>query len=106
MSVLTGKSTALKCVLSICGQHEISHLMNTKATSDSLCTERMKKCTLHYSLDDPKNIEDIGELLIQLCNGYLSGSLGVGLHKPWSIPLLCCNFTPSNVKRLASSMHC
>ena len=43
-------------MLSICGQHEVSHLMNTKATSDSLRTERIKKSTLHYSLDDPSQL--------------------------------------------------
>ena len=91
----------MKCALSICGQHEVSHLMKTKATSDSLCMERIMKFTLPFSLDDPKNLEDIGELLIQLCNGNLSGNLRVGLHKPRSIPLLCCSFTPLNVKRLA-----
>ena len=91
MYVLTGKSTAVKCALSICGQH------------DSLCMERIKKYTLPFSLDDLKNLEDI-ELLIQLCNGNLSGNLRVGLHKPRSIPLLCCNFTPSHVKWLASSV--
>ena len=76
--------------------------MKTKATSDSLCMERIKKSTLPFSLDDPKNLDDIRELLIQLCNGHLSGNLRVGLHKPRCIPLICCNFPPSNVKRLAS----
>jgi len=74
--------------------------MKTKATSDSLCMERITKSTLPFSLDDPKNLNDIGELLIQLCNGRLSGNLRIGLHKPRSIPLLCCNFSPSSVKRL------
>jgi len=102
----TGKSTAVQCALSICGQNEVSHLMKTKATSDSLCMERITKSTLPFSLDDPKNLNDIGELLIQLCNGQRSGNLRIGLHKPRSIPLLCCNFPPSSVKRLATcTMH-
>ena len=46
----------MKCVLSISGQHEVSHVMNTKATSDSLRTERIKKSTLHYSLNDPSQL--------------------------------------------------
>ena len=94
-----GKSTAVQCALSICGQHEISHLMKTKGTSDCLCMERIKKSSLPFSLDDPKNVEDIGELLIQLCNGWLSGNLRIGPHRPWSIPLLCCNFAVSHVKQ-------
>ena len=99
-----GKSTAVQCALSICGQHKVSHLMKTKGTSDSLCMERIKKSTLPFSLDDPKSIEDIGELLIQLCNGQLSGNLRVGLHRPRSIPLLCCNFTVSKVQRSVNSI--
>ena len=62
-----------------------------------------QKSTLPFSLDDPKSVEEIEELLIQLCNGQLSGNLRVGLHRPRSIPLLCCNFTVSNVQRLENS---
>lgn len=93
----------MQCALSICGQYEVSHLMKTKGTSDCLCMERIKKSTLPFSLDDPKSIEEIGELLIQLCNGQLSDNLRIGLHRPRSIPLLCCNFTVSNVQRLVNS---
>ena len=73
--------------------------MKTKGTSDCLCMERIKKSTLPFSLDDPKSVEDVGDLLVQLCNGQLSGNLRVG-RQPRSIPLLCCNFSISNVQRL------
>ena len=62
--------------------------MKTKGTSDSIVMERVVKSTLPFGLDDPKNADDIGELLIQLCNGNMK----VGLRKPRSIPILCCNF--------------
>jgi len=99
MSKWIGKSTAVRCALSVCGQQDVGHLMKTKGTSDCLCMERIKKSTLPFSLDDPKNMDDIGELLIQICNGRLSGNLRVGLNKPLSIPLLCCNFSVSAVQR-------
>lgn len=95
----TGKSTAVKCALSIFGQHKVSHLMKTKGTSESLCLERVQKSTLPFALDDPKSIEEIGEMLIQLCNGNQSGNLRTGLHNPRSIPLLCCNFNMCSVAR-------
>jgi len=96
-----GKSTAVRCALAICGQQNMGHLKKTKGTSDTLCMERIKKSTLPFSLDDPKNMEVIGELLIQLCNGRLSGNLRLGLQKPLSVPILCCNFSVSTLQRLA-----
>jgi len=64
-----GKSTAIQCALYVFGQHEVGHLMQTKGTSDSLCLEQIQKSSLPFALDDPKNMDDIGDLLIQLCNG-------------------------------------
>ena len=64
-----GKSTAMRCALCICGQHNSGHLMKTKGTSDSIIMERVAKSTLPFGLDDPKGTDDVGELLIQLCNG-------------------------------------
>ncbi|XP_065913247.1 uncharacterized protein [Dysidea avara] len=98
----TGKSTAIQCALSIFGQKEVSHLMKTKGTSDSLCLERIQKSSLPFALDDPKRMEDIGDMLIQLCNGKLTGNLRTGLHRPRSIPLLCCNFNVSSIRRYSS----
>lgn len=71
----------MRCALSICGQQDAGHLMKTKATSDSICIERVAKSMLPFVLDDPKSFDDIGELLIQLCNGRLSGNMKVGLRK-------------------------
>lgn len=73
--------------------------MKTKSTSDSVCVERCCKSTIPFSLDDPKTAEGIGELLIDLCNGRLMGNMKVGLRKPRSIPLICCNFTMGNLQR-------
>lgn len=73
--------------------------MKTKGTSDSIIMERVKRSTLPFSLDDPKTMEDISEILIQLCNGRLFGNLRVGVNKPKSIPIVCCNFAISNLER-------
>ena len=89
----TGKSTAARCALSVCGQHNVGHLMKTKSTSDTLCLERCTASTMPFVLDDPKSAEGVGELLIDLCNGRLTGNMKVGLRKPRSILLMCCNFT-------------
>ena len=51
---LPDKSTAIQCALSVCEQNEVSHLIKTKATPDSICMERIIKSTLPFSLDDPK----------------------------------------------------
>lgn len=101
-----GKSTALRCALSICGQHNTGHIMKTKATSDSIIMERVANSTLPFGLDDPKSSEDIGELLIQLCNGGLSGNMKVGLRKPKSIPILCCNFNLQHIGRQVLLSKC
>ena len=78
----TGKSTAARCALPVCGQHNVGHMMKTKSTSDSLCIERCASSTIPFALDDPKTAEGVGELLIALCNGHLSGNMKVGLRKP------------------------
>lgn len=89
----------MRCALCICGQHNSGHLMKTKGTSDSIVMERVVKSTLPFGLDDPKGTDDIGELIIQLCNGGLSGNMKMGLRKPKSIPFLCCNFNLQHIGR-------
>lgn len=90
--------------------------MKTKSTSDSICVERCCKSTLPFVLDDPKSLEAVSELLIDLCNGRLMGNmkvplstslniqcennfLKVGLRRPRSIPLICCNFINTKHQR-------
>lgn len=73
--------------------------MKTHSTSDSICTERMVQSSLPFVLDDPKNPEDIGELLIATYDGGLSGNMRKGLRKPRSIPLICCNFSMNAIQR-------
>ena len=94
-----GKSTAAKCALALVGQHNVGYFMKTKGISDSICAERISNSSLPFVLDDPKSPEDIGELLIQLYDGGLSGNMQKGLRKPRSIPLLCCNFTVKSLQR-------
>ena len=73
--------------------------MKTKSTSDSICVERCCKSTLPFVLDDPKSLDAVSELLIDLCNGRLMGNMKVGLRKPRSIPLICCNFSDTKHQR-------
>ena len=73
--------------------------MKTKGISDSICAERISNSTLPFILDDPKSPEDIGELLIQLYDGGLSGNMQKGLRKPKCVPLLCCNFSVKSLQR-------
>ena len=64
---------------------------------------RPTQCALRDALpfvhDDPKGAEAIGELLIDLCNGHLLGNTKVGLRKPRSIPVICCNFIMGGLQR-------
>ena len=69
MIVCTGKSSAARCALSLCGQGDSGHLMKTKSRSDSIFMERCCKSTLPFVLDDPKSLDTVSELLIDLCNG-------------------------------------
>ena len=73
--------------------------MKTKNTSDTICLERCCKSTLPFVLDDPKSVEAVSELLIDLCNRRLMGNMRVGLRKPRSIPLICSNFNMSLAQR-------
>lgn len=97
--VVTGKSTAARCALSLCGQQHVSHIMKTDSTSNTICNERMVHSTLPFILDDPKTPDSIGELLITVYDGASSGNLRRGFRKPRSIPLLCCNFSTSSIQR-------
>lgn len=60
----TGKSTAVRCALSICGQHNVGHLMKMKSTSATINIERSAMSTVPFALDDPKSTEKFRELLI------------------------------------------
>ena len=73
--------------------------MKTKSTSDTICVERCCKSTFPFVLDDPKSLDAVSELLIDLCNGRLMGNMKVGLRKPRSIPLICCNFSDTKHQR-------
>lgn len=73
--------------------------MKTKSTTDTLVTERCCKSTIPFILDDPKSIEGIGEILIDLCNGRQVGNMKVGLRKPKSIPVVCANFSMGSTQR-------
>lgn len=73
--------------------------MKTVATSDTIVTERMVQSTLPFLLDDPKSPDDIGELLITVYDGGLSGTMLKGLRKPRSIPIISCNFGMSSIQR-------
>jgi hypothetical protein len=53
--------------------------MKTQATSDTMVNERMVNSTLPFVLDDPKTPDDIGELLIMVYDGALSGNMRKGL---------------------------
>ena len=98
-TIFIGKSTSAKCFLSLCGQQSVGHIMKTQGTSDALCTERMVNSTLPFVLDDPKRADDIGELLITLYDGALSGNMRKGLRKPRSVPVFSCNFEMKTIQR-------
>ena len=51
--------------------------MKTKNTSDTICFERCVQSTLLFVLDDLKNADEIGELLINFCDGRQSGKCGL-----------------------------
>ena len=93
-----GKSLAAQCALSQHGQSQVGHIMKTQVTSDSLCMERMLQSSLPFILDDPKSIDDIGELLITTYDRGLSGNMRKGLRRPRSIPILCCNFPMNKIQ--------
>lgn len=73
--------------------------MKTVNTTDSMCTERMVQSSLPFVLDDPKNPDDVGELLISVYDGGLSGNMRKGLRKPRSIPIIGCNFMMNTIER-------
>ena len=100
VSILTaGKSTAARLATAICGQQNVGHIMKTHSTSDTLCNERLVRSSLPFILDDPKNPDDIGEFLINVYDGALSGNMRKGLRRPRSIPIICCNFTMNAIQR-------
>ena len=95
----TGKTLSLACALALCGQEQTGALMKTKATTDAFILERCSCSTLPFSLDDPQKMEDIGDLLIGICNGRLTGNLKSGTRRPRSCPMLACNFSVGHVAR-------
>ena len=88
----TGKSTALRCGLSLLGCMRRMFSKGTKEKYASLCCNT----TLPLVIDDPRSQNTISDLVISLYNGAYEGTIGRGEERPSSMAIIGANFTTSD----------
>lgn len=88
----TGKTTALRCGLSLLGCDKTRLFSKaTKEKYSSLCA----KSTLPLVIDDPRSQSAIGDLVLSLYNGAYEGTISRGMERPMAMALIGANFTTS-----------
>lgn len=98
----TGKSTVLRCGLSILGCAEQRFFSKaTKEKYASLCSESR----LPLVIDDPRSQNAVGDLVMTLYNGACEGTVTRGHGRPSSMAMIGANFTTSPQEQLSYSMH-
>ena len=85
----SGKSTALHCALSLWGGQK-SHFFSN--TTRELVEQKCSQGTIPIGLDDPTSKKMVQQLVIDLFNGAISGSLSRGEKKPVTTVLITANF--------------
>ncbi len=92
----TGKTTALRCGLSIVGAHPRS---NPSRFYSKGSTEKFADICCHsylpFAIDDPKSKSMINDLTISLFNGANATTFKRGDTLPISLPVISANFTTS-----------
>lgn len=89
----TGKTTALRCGLSIVGAHPARFYSKESGEKYS---EISSQSNLPFAIDDPKSQAAISDLSIALFNGAKATTLKRGDSKPLSMPIISANFTTSD----------
>ena len=92
----TGKTTALRCGLSLIGAYPdrfFSH--GTKEKYLELCSTM----SFPIGIDDPSFQKDVDKLVVDLFNGAKSGNISRGERLPITTAIIAANFTTSAAQR-------
>lgn len=89
----TGKTTALRCALSVVGAHNTRFF--SRATLPKLI-DVCSKSSIPIGVDDPSFQKHIDNLSIELFNGACNGNISRGLSVPTTTALISANFTSSS----------
>ena len=92
----TGKTTALRCGLSLLGIHD-SHFFS-KVTKEKIL-QMACYSGVPLGIDDPQSQGDISRLLIDLFNGAKNGTIAHGEMKPHSTCIISANFATGDQQR-------
>lgn len=92
----TGKTTALRCGLSIVGAYP-NRLFSrgTKEKYLDLCCDS----SIPIGIDDPSVQKDVDSLILDLFNGAKSGSIRRGERKPSTTAIIAANFTTTSKEK-------
>lgn len=92
----TGKTTALRCALSIVGAHP--NRFFSRATLEKLM-DVCSKSSVPIGVDDPSFQKNIDSLCIDLFNGANSGNLSRGTQEPRTTAIISANFSTSTKEK-------
>jgi hypothetical protein len=92
----TGKTTALRCGLSLIGSYpDRLFCSGTKEKYLELCTVS----SFPIGIDDPSIQKAIDSLAVELFNGAKSGNITRGIRLPLTTAVITANFTTSSAQR-------
>lgn len=93
----TGKTTALRCGLSLLGIQEFRFY--SKVTKEKIL-QLLCDSGVPLGVDDPQSRNDISRLLIDVFNGAKTGTMSHGEKRPHSACVIAANFTTLDQQRL------
>lgn len=92
----TGKTTALRCGLSVVGAYPNRFFSRgTKEKYLELCSNS----SIPIGIDDPSVQKDVDSLILDLFNGAKSGSISRGEKKPSTTAVIAANFTTTSKEK-------
>ena len=87
----TGKTTAVRCALSII---LLGVLCLSKGTTEKYA-DISARSSLPFAIDDPKSLVAISDPVVALFNGAKATTIKRGYREPLSMPIIAANFPTS-----------
>jgi len=86
----TRKTLALRCALALYGTHN-KHVY--QHCTLQYYTSRCSESSIPFGIDDPSHLKELGELMLSVFNGTMTGNITRGSHRPQSSPVIADNYS-------------
>jgi len=86
----TRKTLALRCALALYGAHN-KHVY--QHCTLQYYTSRCSESSIPFGIDEPSHSKELGELMLSVFNGTMTGNITRGSHRPQLSPVIAANFS-------------